>query len=140
MKYVGENLCLILLCLAMCGCAATENRRALFTPASFNRMRRQTADINKVESKITIWDHMPWAASKNSERKKSASLVSQVRVSTDSPRSDCGDQNETTKHAAGQAVQHVNWEPRIDQADRAIISDRQTHIPESRLPTSSVWR
>ena len=140
MKYVGKNLCLVLLCFAMCGCNATENRRALSTPASFNRMRRQTADINVVESKTTIWDHMPWAASKDSERKKSASFVSQVQVSTDSPRSDCGDQNETTEHAAGQAVQHVNWEPRIDQADRAIISDRQNHILESRLPTNSVWR
>ena len=140
MKYVGKNICLVLLCLAMCGCAATENQRALSNPASLNRMRRQTAHINVVESKKTIWDHMPWAALKKSERKKFASFVSQVQFSTDSPRSDCDDQNETTEHAAGQAVQHVNWETRIDQADRAIISDRQSHIPESRLPTSSVWR
>ncbi|MEC7500765.1 MAG: hypothetical protein VX970_03460 [Planctomycetota bacterium] len=143
MKYVGDNLWLVLVCLVMCGCAATENRSALSTPASFNRMRWQAVDTNVVKSKTTIWDYLPWAAAKKTEEKKAASYLSQVQVSTDSPRSDRGAQNEITENAKGHAVQYVNWETRThqpDQAESAVISDRQNHIPLSRLPTNTLWR
>ena len=141
MKYVVENLCLFLLCSSMCGCAAIENRSALpSTLASLNCMFWQTSDINVAESKTTIWDHMPWATSKNCEGKKTASFISRAQVSNDSSRKDRGDEKKATEHTTGQAVQHVNWEPRIDQADRAFISESENHTIVSRLPTNSVWR
>ena len=143
MKYVVDYLCLVLVCLVMCGCATTENRSALSTHVSFNCMRRETVDTNGVKSKTTIWDYLLWEKAKKSEGKQPASVISGVQVSSNSPDNERSDAIKTTEHAAGHAVQYVNWETRAhepDQAESAVISDRQNHISLSRLPTNTVWR
>ena len=142
MQYVRENLCLVSVCLSLCGCAASENRSGLSTPTFFDRMSRQTAGIDVAESKATIWDHLPWAGVKNRGNKRTVALVPATSVSTCPPRAlnDCGEKPVKAEQTSRQTVQHVAWEPRADQADRATISDRQDHIPVSRLPTSTVWR
>ena len=142
MQYFRENLCLVSVCLSLCGCAASENRSGLSSPTFFDRVSRQTAGIDVAESKVRIWDHLPWAGVKNRGSKKVVALVPATSDSTCPPRAlnNRGEKPMKTEQISRQAVQHVAWQTRADHADSATISDRQDQIPVSRLPTSTVWR
>ena len=129
---------LFYVCIACCGCAATDKGQSIASSIAQDRDIRPTTKMARRELDKTIWSQMPWASQKNRGRKKPVppppAAISSREIKPSVHRVE-----KNLKPI--RSVQQVAWETRLEQLYAGQVTDRHdAPITDSRLPATTTMR